>query len=216
MISLYSGTPGSGKSYHTTERIYYSLKVRNVIANYEVNTTKIKTHYCFYYVDNQRLTVPFLMQFAFEHHQPGKEHQTLIVIDEAGIKFNSRDWQAKDRMQWLDFFSQHRKYGYDIIMVAQADIMIDKQIRSFIETESNHRLLKQCGWVGFALRPFFSFVSVNFWYGNKMRLGADYIRYRKKIANLYNTMGAFKWDTMMLQQISQNLPNQMAKSTKKP
>ena len=35
MIHLYSGTPGSGKSFHATEKIFYRLRMRkNVICNY--------------------------------------------------------------------------------------------------------------------------------------------------------------------------------------
>lgn len=200
MIELYSGTPGSGKSYHSTERIYYQLRRgKSVIANYGINTKKIKKCGTFYLLSNEALTVPFLIDYAMQHHRIGKEHETLLVIDEAGIKFNSRDWQAKDRLVWLDFFSQHRKYGYDVILVAQADIMLDKQIRAFIEVENNHRLLKQCGWVGYVLRPLFAFVNIRTWYGNKMRLGAEYIRYSSRIAKLYDTMGAFSWDTILKQ-----------------
>ena len=37
------------------------------------------------------------------------------------------------------FFSQHRKLGYRVILVAQFSEMIDKQIRALIEYEYIHR-----------------------------------------------------------------------------
>ena len=38
MIYLYTGTPGSGKSYHVARDIYFFLHYgRNVIANFDIN-----------------------------------------------------------------------------------------------------------------------------------------------------------------------------------
>ena len=41
-------------------------------------------------------------------------------------------------MSWLGFFSQHRKLGYSIILVAQTRDMLDKQIRSLAEEYVAH------------------------------------------------------------------------------
>lgn len=190
MIELYSGTPGSGKSFHACERLYYSLRYgRNVIANFPVRDFRRKG--IFQYMSNQDLTVPALLMFAKEHHKRNVESQTLIIIDEAGIKFNSRQWQDKSRLQWLDFFSQHRKFGFDIILIAQADIMLDKQIRAFIEINHNHRKMKNNGKIGFLLSPVFTFCDVKFWYGINLRLGCDFFRYKRKIAGLYDSYMLF-------------------------
>ena len=38
MIYLYTGTPGSGKSYHVAKEIYFYLyHGRNIIANFSIN-----------------------------------------------------------------------------------------------------------------------------------------------------------------------------------
>ena len=38
MIYMYTGTPGSGKSYHVAKEIYWNLRHgRNVIANFDIN-----------------------------------------------------------------------------------------------------------------------------------------------------------------------------------
>lgn len=191
MIYLYSGTPGSGKSYHAAADIYYRLhrgKKSNryrVIANFPVNTSSPY----FRYVDNSDLTDRYLMNYARLHHVPGIEGQTLVVIDEAQIIFNSRSWQSDgtSRMEWIKFFTQHRKLGFDFILIAQNDRMIDRQIRCLIEYEISH--MKMGNY--FRFLPFTVFLAVNHWYGQKMKLSHEMILYRKKIAKLYDTMMTF-------------------------
>lgn len=192
MISLYSGTPGSGKSFHACEDIYYALRwqKKNVIANFPVKNIKGQNGK-FIYKNNKELTVAYLIEFAKNNHKHNKENQTLIVIDEAGIKFNARLWQDKSRLEWLDFFSQHRKLGYDIILIAQSDLMLDKQIRAFIEVNHHHRRMKSNGKLGYLLSFLFTFCDVKFWYGINLRLGCDFIRYKRKIADLYDTYMMF-------------------------
>ena len=57
MIALYSGTPGSGKSFHTCEDIYYALRwqKKNVIANFPIKPIK-KQKGRFVYKKNDQLT----------------------------------------------------------------------------------------------------------------------------------------------------------------
>lgn len=194
MIELYSGTPGSGKSYHATERIYYALRSgKNVISNFDFDLSKIR--HCrghFSFLCNVDLNIKNLLWYASQYHEDRKESQTLIVIDEAGVKFNARSWQDSDRMGWLDFFSQHRKLGFDVLLIAQSDQMIDKQIRSFIEVEHLHRKLRSSGFlIGFFLSFFAAFVDVKFFYANHMKTGTDFLRYRKKIALMYDSFSTF-------------------------
>ena len=40
----------------------------------------------------------------------------------------------------MTFFSQHRKLGFNIILITQSDRMLDKQIRSLVEDEVKHAL----------------------------------------------------------------------------
>lgn len=196
MIELYSGTPGSGKSYHACDRIYYRIQVgTNIIANFPVvfpEKFQRKKHLGeFLYLPNEKLTVDALVAFSNLKHEKRKEHQTLLIIDEAGIKFNSRLWNSPDRFGWLNFFSQHRKFGYDIILISQSDIMLDKQLRQFIEIEHNHRLMWSCGTVGKVLTPIATFLDVKSWYGIKMPLGTEFIKYWSKIANIYDSYALF-------------------------
>lgn len=197
MISLYSGTPGSGKSYHATkDAVTRALFGYRCITNFPVDCSAVPGFRFFKryrkpdYVPNEELSVDYLVAYAAENHT-GREGETLLVIDEAGLFFNSRDWQSKGRRAWLDFFSQHRKLGYDVILVSQSMIMLDKQIRAFVEDDHRHRKLSQLGLLGIWLRPFCTFISVNFWLGSNMRLGADYIKFHRWVARCYNTKEVF-------------------------
>lgn len=199
MIWLYSGTPGSGKSYHAVYDIINKIKRKDkntVIANFVLNIPDKVQKTRFKYVDNSDLTIDFLVSYAYKNHKFGVEGQTLVVIDEAQILYNSRDWgtNSKKRMDWIKFFSQHRKYGYNFILIAQFDKMIDRQIRSLIEYEVSHMKINNFFW----FLPLTSFLCVERWYGQKMKVGHNVIMYRKKIANYYNSYMTFEQEGMPL------------------
>ena len=66
MITLYSGTPGSGKSLHVAERIYYRLRSwRPVICNFEINLKNVHKrrykHLNFTYIDNYDLNPDYFL-----------------------------------------------------------------------------------------------------------------------------------------------------------
>lgn len=192
MIWLFSGTPGSGKSYHAVYDIITKVRKKKnnkVIANFPLFFKDKQRKENFIYIDNSDLTINYLMDYAIKNHVQGVEGQTLVVIDEAQILFNSRDWgtNSNKRMSWIKFFSQHRKYGYNFIMIAQFDRMIDKQIRSLIEYEVAHMKMNNF----FMFLPFTFFLCIERWYGQKMKTGHLVIPYRKKIANVYNSYGLF-------------------------
>lgn len=71
------------------------------------------------------------------------EDQTLLVLDECQELFNSRSWNRSDRLEWCSFFRQHGKYGYDVYLISQDDKVIDKQIRSILQYEWEHRYVKR-------------------------------------------------------------------------
>lgn len=212
MIELYSGTPGSGKSFHATQRIYYLLRARkNVICNYDISLDACRKNFfqfwiskifrvdCkgtrnighFEYLNNQELTVSYLKEYAQKHHNRHKEGQTTVVIDECGIMFNPRTFAQKDRIEWIEFFSLHRHYGYDFVLISQSDRMLDRQIRSFLEYEHRHRKANNFGIGGIILGLLCAgsvFVDVKLWYGLREKVGSQWIRYSPRIASLYDTM----------------------------
>jgi len=196
-IDLYSGTPGSGKSLRACYKIISRLKSkRDVIANFSINFDYFKKKKIgkFTFKQNENMTVNFLLDYAEKNHVKGKEHQTLIVLDECGMMFNSRDYAKKDRMGWIVFFQQHRKLGYDVILISQQDRMIDRQIRGFIETEYKHRNIKNYKTFGWLLSLFSGgfFIAVEVWYGTSLKCGSEFFRYDKRKATIYDTYQIFE------------------------
>lgn len=198
MIYLYSGTPGSGKSLHVARDMYnrlnYNKKYPNVIANFPINLKMIKNKKAnFIYKDNSELTVEFLVNYAIKNHKMGIENQTLVVVDECQVIWNSRDWQKGiNRMEWIKFFTQHRKLGYNFICIAQNDRMVDRQIRALFEYEVKHRKINNYK-IG-RLLPFPAFAAVSYWYGVNERIDVEFFTYRKKWGRFYDSYGAFELD----------------------
>ncbi len=203
MIMLYSGTPGSGKSLHTARDIRDALgpKRRPVIANFDVNPATRGYRERFTYRPNSDLTPEVLMEFATDYWKGRQvtEDAILLVIDEAQLVFNSRTWQDKGasskRMDWIEFFSQHRHFGYKVVLIAQFDRMIDRQIRSLVEIEVNHRKLANFGLKGLLLSlPFGGklFCAVSYYYGLKEKVGTTWLLPRRAYFRLYDSYNRFE------------------------
>lgn len=197
-IDLYSGTPGSGKSLRACYKLISTIKSgRNVIGNFPIDENYFKKKKKigeFIYVSNTDMTVKFLKDYAKEHHKINREHQTLIIIDECASKFNCRNFEAKDRPEWITLLEQHRKLGFDIILITQDDRRIDRQIRSLIETEFKHKAIKNYKTFGaiLSLATGGFFVAVEYWYGSKLKCGAEFFRLHKKKARIYDTYKIFE------------------------
>ena len=107
-----------------------------------------------------------------------------MVIDECQLMFNARDWNAKGRADWLEFFTLHRHLGYRIILIAQFDRMIDRQVRSLIEYEYIHRKVSNFGIYGKIISLFSLgnlFVSVKIWYPMKEKVGSETMHARLRM-----------------------------------
>lgn len=199
MIRLYSGTPGSGKSLHNAKDVINRSRFgKPVIGNFPCDLSKYpKANYT--YVPNYELTPDYLMKYSreFFKDKPIREGKILLVIDECQLMFNSRDWQQKGRNAWLSFFTQHRKFGYDITLIAQFDRMIDKQLRGVIEYEYVHRKLSNYGFGGKIMSLLFggnTFVVVQMWYPLKLKIGQEFVHARKRFFSIYDTFGTFQME----------------------
>lgn len=69
------------------------------------------------------------------------EGSGLLILDEAQLVFNSRKWEKN--FEWIEFFTQHRKLGWNVILIAHTIEMIDSQIRPLAEYESRFRNLQK-------------------------------------------------------------------------
>lgn len=198
MIYLYTGTPGSGKSLHVAKLIYTLLyRDKPVICNFEINTQYVKHPEQFLLLENEDLTPDRLRAYAREYFAGKriKEGAITLVIDECQMMFNAREWGKGNRSEWNKFFQVHRHFGYDIILVAQFDTMIDRQIRSLVEYETIHRCVSNFGLKGkifswLLLAPTL-FMAVQRWYPMKERIGSNLFRLEKRYYRLYDTFLSF-------------------------
>lgn len=151
----------------------------------------------------EKSPIDALYFFALNFHKRNSrgqiiEHQTLLVIDEAQLIFNARSWQAPNRQAWNDFFTQHRKYGYDVVIISQFKELIDKQIRGCFEFEIQHRKVMHYTNMGFILAlPFRGnlFVAIEHLCsvrGKQGRTNSHFIVGKKKYFNLYNSYKIFE------------------------
>lgn len=213
MIQLFTGFVGSGKSYNATRIATMvadaPMGSRWVIANFPIKKKKRFLHFLrrgdkkyveprWIYKPNEELTVKFLIEESLRRGWNKKESSALIVFDEASIPFNARTFQRSDRLEWIKFLSQSRKFGYDVIFITQDARMLDKQIRALCEYEVVHKKLNN--YVYFKWLSLFGitlFAAVSYWNG----LNARYTRgqlslfiYRKKIAERYDSLRLFDVD----------------------
>lgn len=199
MISLYTGTPGSGKSLDVARLIMLKLRAGfNVIGNMHVNTEMLKKKRYkgkYIFIDTYKLNPAELVDYARKYHKKGKEGQCLIVIDECQQIFNSRDWAASDRRAWNEFFQVHRHFGYNVILVTQYDRLIDRQLRALVEYQYIHRKISNFGILGGIANLLVGgglFVSVCEWYPLHQKTGSEFFKYHRKYSRFYDSFMAFE------------------------
>ncbi|HEX5519995.1 MAG TPA: zonular occludens toxin domain-containing protein [Candidatus Nitrosocosmicus sp.] len=213
VIELFTGFPGGGKSFNAT-KIGTQLADgrfhdKYVIANFPIKPKKTlfsrwrkvkENKPRWIYKTNEELTVQYLVQLSIDKGWVDKESSALIIFDEAGIPFNSRAWNAKDRMEWIQFLSQHRKFGYDVIFITQDGKMIDRQIRSLAEYEVVHRKMNNMfAFKWLSLFRITLFACVSYWNGERFGKGQLRLQvYNKKTALRYDSMNLFDFDKMLL------------------
>lgn len=200
MISLYTGTPGSGKSLDvariTRSRLKYGF---NVIGTMYVNKDMVSGYKGrYYFVDIYSMRPADFIEYSRKYLKKGKEGQCLIVIDECQRIFNSRDWNKTDRRAWNDFFQVHRHFGYNVLLITQYDRLIDRQLRALVEYEYIHRKVSNFGVKGFILSCLAGgklFIVVSQWYPLKERTGVQFFVYRKRLSAFYDSYMAFDDNT---------------------
>lgn len=192
MIYLYTGTPGSGKSLHAAEDVFYQRMRGGVtIANCPFNESGFlasKKAQFWQLPDDPARLIDFSKDYFKSHRF--REEELLIVIDECQLIFNARTWNDSSRKDWIRFFTQHRKYGYKIILITQFAQMIDKQIRALVEIEVIHRKASSLGFVMSCISFFFGgrlhLASYNY-SGMHMHLKTKFFLRNPLYESMYNT-----------------------------
>jgi len=85
---------------------------------------------------------------ALGHGNPesyDEDRNGLLVLDELGTWLNSRSFQDKERSGVLDWLIHARKHGWDVLMICQNEVQIDKQARealgeTFVRCAAMHKI----------------------------------------------------------------------------
>ncbi|MEX2105929.1 MAG: zonular occludens toxin domain-containing protein [Solirubrobacterales bacterium] len=180
MISLVSGPPGNGKSFYAIRKVTQALdEGKPVAGNVELRQgwpQKLARHNWVFWL--RRLARrKFLREAGNRYHYTEDlgelfrirlrgegEGRGLMVLDEAHNWMNARSWSARDREEIVRFFTQHRKLGWDVILIAQHPEMIDKQVRNLCEYNIYLRNLKKARWGGLPIFPVNLFLAVWCWH----------------------------------------------------
>ncbi|GEO28085.1 hypothetical protein AAC03nite_38700 [Alicyclobacillus acidoterrestris] len=195
-VSLYVGPVGSGKSYCA---LVEGLEVcrnphRGVVSNVPVGSwsrydkRRGSDKRWFTYSDDE-ITPGLLIRLAVQNGWVGREGSAKLIIDEAAVKFNSRDWQKSDRPAWIRFLNHSRKLGYDVILITQSRNMLDKQIREACEFVVKHVNLKRYKWL--AWLPVRVFMQVSYWQQGNFRGTARTRVFSRRVARRYDTFAVF-------------------------
>lgn len=126
------------------------------------------------------------------------EGRGLLLLDECHNWMNARTWTGDDRLNIVRWLSQHRKLGFDVILIAQDSKMIDNQVRSLAEVRITLRNLKRWRPWGLAVVPFNCFIAIWRWEGgNRDVMRRQYYRLNKRVARLYDTMATSHGESLV-------------------
>lgn len=126
------GKLGTGKSkfcvWMAKQAMFYG---RRVAGNLDINIEKLTPTRLGRYVRiPDKPTADDLD--AMGHGNPDSYDESrngVLILDELGTWLNSRSFQDKNRAQLLDWLIHARKKGWDVYLIVQSVVMIDKQVR---------------------------------------------------------------------------------------
>jgi zona occludens toxin (predicted ATPase) len=184
MITVYTGTPGSGKTLASIRAMHKHKG--HTITN--INTTLP----CVSVLPDEFSPADIIDLCVVRGDIPDSrfEGYNLLVIDEAQLYFNCRDYSKPDRRDWLSFFTHHRKLGLNVILVTQSLSYLDKQIRAICEYEYSFRRLSRWGFLGYVLY-FLTFgekyLYIDYYIPANQRLGTHLTYMPKRLFGYYDT-----------------------------
>ncbi|MFD2334705.1 zonular occludens toxin domain-containing protein [Cohnella sp. GCM10020058] len=200
MISMYSGTIGSGKSYHALEDVVEKLsKGFHVIGNFPLTFTPgqirkgMAARYMFLPDDLLMgvtgISVLLRLSRDMGWDEDDREGLCLVVIDEATNFFPREDAAKPEQKLWRAFFTQTRKLGFDFILIVQDDMSLNKTINKCIEYDIKHRKINNV--FPFKYLPWTIFMYVKFWKQQRQRLGSSSSIFVKSFARMYKSKRMF-------------------------
>ncbi len=197
MIELYEGRLGGGKTYSAAVRMVDHIRRGGIICtNVELIWPAIKS----YIADRFGLIAEDSQFIPLADNQIGLFHRftpsgtpelpVLVVIDEAHLTFNARDFAQTDKLyrETLTFLTQSRKVNTDVIFIAQSVLNMDKQFMRLVQFIWRFRDLARWKIPGLGINyPLKQILAVQFDYDGKTILQRSFVRKDPRIFGLYNT-----------------------------
>lgn len=130
---LLAGKRGSGKSLGAVDMARrYLEEGRPVATNLDLFVENLVPAFneTRWYRIPDHPTADDLKALPFGNPEPTNEKRNgLLILDEAATFLNSREWTGNGRQDVISWLVQSRKYGWDLLLIAQHANLIDKQIR---------------------------------------------------------------------------------------
>lgn len=116
------------------------------------------------------------------------ESPNLVILDEAHIYLNSRDWKNASR-QFLEWMTHTRHLSVDVIFISQSMLNIDKQIARLVGYIWRFRDMQKWGCAELGIMwPLPQFMSSQFDFDGKSMIKPSELSWKnKQIYKLYNT-----------------------------
>lgn len=193
MIEIYQGRIGGGKSYSAISTIAAHLSKGGLVySNIEINPEGMarllaKRHGVYFDPEQYRPLPDNVFGWQEEVFWGTRALDTLVVIDEAQVFYNSRDWQrtATEHQRMLTFLTQSRKACVSVIFITQHAENIDKQFRLLAQNFWMFRDIAKFP----PLAPFmgFCFLAVSLDYTGE-KIGSRLIPKSKLVFAAYDTL----------------------------
>jgi hypothetical protein len=226
MIELYEGRLGGGKTYTAAVRMVDHVRRGGIVCtNVELIWPAFKQfiqdQYGLEAEDDQFISLHDEQVGLFHRFTPSgtAELPVLVVIDEAHLTFNARDFAQTDKLyrETLTFLTQSRKVNTDVIFIAQSVLNMDKQFMRLVQFIWRFRDLAKWKIPGLGIPyPLKQILAVQFDYDGKTILQRTFVNKDKRIFGLYNTnslirefprLGNVNTSPRKLQKVKQNKIN---------
>lgn len=178
-VYLVTGRLGGGKTLCSVGRlVQYLERGRPCASNLDLDLTKLPAAVQLPRVVRlpDRPSADDLYALGVANDTSDEEKNGLLLLDECGVIFNSREWNDKGRQPVIDWLLHSRKLGWDVLLIVQAASLLDKQLR-----EALCEMLVVCKRLDRLKVPFIGslgrLLTFGLWSGKMPRVHVASVRY---------------------------------------
>ena len=193
MIEIYEGRIGSGKTFHAVKQaMEYFVQGGTVCTNIRLNWDECRD-WC---RKNRGVEIEDSQYVYLEDEQVGTFHRytpsgtvdcpVLVMIDEAHIWFNSRDWAHADR-EFLTFLTQSRHVFTDVLFISQSAMNCDKQIMRLVCYIWRHRDMRALHLFGLKQKWMQTILAVKYEFDGRTLIDRELVYFDRDIFRCYDS-----------------------------